>query len=120
MSWAKESADAGVAGLSEWEVVRGVMQGEVDVDLPEVPETAFVKVEPGEDESWIEGLPDPQGRQAAHEPFLVVSAFYFIHVEEVEDILYKYTCIKWYACRRGQRQILKYMYCTLILGGRSG
>ena len=89
MSWAKESADAGVAGLSEWEVVRGVMQGEVDVDLPKVPETAFVKVEPGEDESWIEGLPDPQGRQAAHEPFLVVSAFYFIHVEEVEDILYK-------------------------------
>ena len=50
MSWAKESADAGVAGLSEWEVVRGVMQGEVDVDLPNVPETAFVKAEPGEDE----------------------------------------------------------------------
>ena len=89
MSWAKESADAGVAGLSEWEVVRGVLQGEVDVNLPKVPETAFVKVEPGEDESWIEGLPDPQGRQAAHEPFLVVSAFYFIDVEEVEDILYK-------------------------------
>ena len=39
--------------------------------------------------AWIEGLPDPQGRQAANEPFLVVSAFYFIHVEEVEDILYK-------------------------------
>ena len=25
MSWAKESADAGVAGLSEWEVLRGVI-----------------------------------------------------------------------------------------------
>ena len=44
MSWAKDSVDAGVAGLKEWEVVRGVMQGEVDIDLPEVPEEEFVKV----------------------------------------------------------------------------
>ena len=44
MAWAKQSADAGVAGLKEWEVVRGVMQGEVDVDLPDVPEKSFIKV----------------------------------------------------------------------------
>ena len=44
MVWAKQSADAGVAGLKEWEVVRGVMQGEVDVDLPDVPENRFIKV----------------------------------------------------------------------------
>ena len=42
--WAKQSADASVAGLNEWEVVRGVMQGEVDVDLPDVPEKEFIKV----------------------------------------------------------------------------
>ena len=33
MSWAKESADAGIAGLSEWEAARGVLGGEVDVDV---------------------------------------------------------------------------------------
>ena len=44
MSWAKESADASVAGLKEWEVVRGVMQGEVDIDLPDIPEKSFIKV----------------------------------------------------------------------------
>ena len=36
MSWAKESADAGIAGLSEWEAARGVLGGEVDVDTPNV------------------------------------------------------------------------------------
>ena len=36
MSWAKESADAGIAGLSEWEAARGVLGGEVDVDAPDV------------------------------------------------------------------------------------
>ena len=44
MALAKQSADAGVAGLREWEVVRGVMQGEVEVDLPDVPKTSFIKV----------------------------------------------------------------------------
>ena len=44
MVWAKQSADAGVAGLREWEVVRGMMQGEVEVDLPDVPEESFIKV----------------------------------------------------------------------------
>ena len=33
MSWAKESADAGMARLHEWEAARGVM-GEVEVDAP--------------------------------------------------------------------------------------
>ena len=41
MSWAKESADAGIAGLSEWEAARGVLGGEVDVDVPDVE---FIKV----------------------------------------------------------------------------
>ena len=36
MSWAKESADAGIARLSEWEAARGVLGGEVDVDAPDV------------------------------------------------------------------------------------
>ena len=35
MSWAKQSADAGIAGLCEWEAARGVMVEEVDVDLPD-------------------------------------------------------------------------------------
>ena len=41
MSWAKESADAGIAGLSEWEAARGVLGGEVDIDTPNVE---FIKV----------------------------------------------------------------------------
>ena len=41
MLWAKESADAGIAGLSEWEAARGVLGGEVDVDVPDV---VFIKV----------------------------------------------------------------------------
>ena len=41
MSWAKESVDAGIAGLSEWEAARGVLGGEVDIDTPDVQ---FIKV----------------------------------------------------------------------------
>ena len=37
MLWAKQSADAGIAGLREWEAARGVMVEEVDVDLPNMP-----------------------------------------------------------------------------------
>ena len=44
MSWAKESADAGIAGLREWEAARGVLGGEVDVDAPDVPDVEFIKV----------------------------------------------------------------------------
>ena len=36
MSWAKESVDAGIAGLHEWEAVRGVLGGKKDVDAPDV------------------------------------------------------------------------------------
>ena len=36
MSWAKESVDAAIAGLREWEAARGVLGGEVDVDVPDV------------------------------------------------------------------------------------
>ena len=41
MSWAKQSADEGMAGLSEWEAARGVLRGEVEVDPPDVE---FIKV----------------------------------------------------------------------------
>ena len=34
MSWAKESADAGIAGLREWEAAQGVFGGEVEADPP--------------------------------------------------------------------------------------
>ena len=44
MSWAKQSTDAGLAGLRGWEAARGVMGQEVDVDLPDVPEEKFIKV----------------------------------------------------------------------------
>ena len=44
MSWAKQSADARIAGLHEWEAARGVMVEEVDVDLPNVPKEKFIKV----------------------------------------------------------------------------
>ena len=44
MSWAKQSADAGLAGLRGWEAARGVMGEEVDVDLPDVPEEKLIKV----------------------------------------------------------------------------
>ena len=41
MSWAKESADAGIAGLREWEAARGVLGSEVDGDPPDVE---FIKI----------------------------------------------------------------------------
>ena len=44
MSWAKQAADAGIAGLHEWEAARGVMAEEVDVDLPGMPKEKFIKV----------------------------------------------------------------------------
>ena len=44
MSLAKQSADAGIVGLREWEAARGVMVEEVDVDLPDIPEEKFIKV----------------------------------------------------------------------------
>ena len=73
---AKESADAGVAGLSEWEMVRGVMQGEKDVDLPEIPKEQFINLKAEEPTGWIESMPDPLGRKETKELFLVVSALY--------------------------------------------
>ena len=44
MSWARQAADAGISGLREWEVARGVMAEEVDVDLLYVPVEKFIKV----------------------------------------------------------------------------
>ena len=44
MSWAKQSADAGLAGLCEWKGARGVMGEEVDIDIPNVSEEKFIKI----------------------------------------------------------------------------
>ena len=44
MAWAKQAADAGVAGMQEREVVQGVIEGSVDVTLPDIPEVQFIKV----------------------------------------------------------------------------
>ena len=41
MSAAKESVDAGIARLHEWEAARGVLGDEVDVDAPDVE---FIKI----------------------------------------------------------------------------
>ena len=37
MAWAKQAADAGVAGMQEREVVQGVVEGSVDVTPPRHP-----------------------------------------------------------------------------------
>ena len=44
MLWAKQSADVELSGLHEWEMARGVMGEEVDVDLPDVPKEKFIKL----------------------------------------------------------------------------
>ena len=44
MSWAKQLADVGLAGLCEWEAARGVMGEEVDIDLPDMPKEKFIEV----------------------------------------------------------------------------
>ena len=44
MAWAKQAADAGVAGMHEREVVQGVVDGSVDVTPPDIPDVAFIKV----------------------------------------------------------------------------
>ena len=44
MAWAKQAADAGVAGMQEREVVQGVIQGSVNVNPPDIPDVQFIKV----------------------------------------------------------------------------
>ena len=103
MSWAKESAEAGLAGLSEREAVRGALC-EVAFQLMPTPDVRCVIVvskfksrlilhvfnvrrrqrvvsssvyliqkEKKDNEEWIHHVPDPQNRERQQKPFLVVS-----------------------------------------------
>ena len=103
MSWAKESAEAGLAGLSEREAARGALC-EAAFQLMPTPhvrriivvskfksrlilhvfnvkdiEDAYsssvylIQKEEKDDDEWIHHVPDPQNRQRQQKPFLVVS-----------------------------------------------
>ena len=100
MSWAKESAEAGLAGLSEREAARGALC-EAAFQLMPTPDVRRVIVvskfksrlilhvfnvedaysssvyliqkEEKDDEEWIHHVPDPQNRERQLKPFLVVS-----------------------------------------------
>ena len=103
MSWAKESAEAGLAGLSEREAARGALF-EPAFQLMPTPHMKHIIVvskfksrlilhvfniedikdaysssvyliqkEEKHDDEWIHHVPDPQNRQRQQKPFLVVS-----------------------------------------------
>ena len=103
MSWARESAEAGLAGLSEREAVRGALS-EVAFQLMPTPDVRHVIVvskfksrlilhvfnvkdiedaysssvyliqkEEKDEEEWIHHVLDPQNRERQQKPFLVVS-----------------------------------------------
>ena len=103
MSWAKESAEAGLAGLSEREAARGALC-ELAFQLMPTPHVKHIIVvskfksrlilhvfnvedvkdaysnsvyliqkEEKDDDEWIHHVPDPQNRQRQQKPFLVVS-----------------------------------------------
>ena len=103
MSWAKESAEAGLAGLSERKAARGALC-EAAFQLMPTPDVRRVIVvskfksrlilhvfnvkdvkdaysssvyliqkEEKDDEEWIHHVPDPQNRERQQKPFLVVS-----------------------------------------------
>ena len=103
MSWAKESAEAGLAGLSEREAARGALC-EVAFQLMPTPHVRHIIVvskfksrlilhvfnvedikdaysssvyliqkEEKDDNKWIHHVPDPQNRQRQQKPFLFVS-----------------------------------------------
>ena len=103
MSWAKESAEAGLAGLSEREAARGALC-ELAFQLMPTPSVKHITVvskfksrlilhvfnvkdvedaysnslyliqkEEKDDDDWIHHVPDPQNRQRQQKPFLVVS-----------------------------------------------
>ena len=100
MSWAKELAEAGLAGLSEREAARGALC-ELDFQLMPTPHVKLIIVvskfksrlilhvfnvedaysssvyliqkEEKDDDEWIHHVPDPQNRQRQQKPFLVVS-----------------------------------------------
>ena len=103
MSWAKESSEAGLAGLSEREAARGALC-EAAFQLMPTPDVRHIIVvskfksrlilhvfnvkdvedaysssvyliqkEEKDDDKWIHHVPDPQNRQRQQKPFLVVS-----------------------------------------------
>ena len=103
MSWAKESAEAGLAGLSETEAARGALC-ELAFQLMPTPHVKriivvskfksrlilhvfnvedvkdaysssvyLIQKEEKDDDKWIHHVPDPQNRQRQQKPFLVVS-----------------------------------------------
>ena len=98
--WAKESAKAGLAGLSEREAARGALCEPAFQLMPTPPmkhiivvskfksrlilhvfnvEDAYsnsvylIQKEEKDDDEWIHHVPDPQNRQRQQKPFLVVS-----------------------------------------------
>ena len=103
MSWAKESAEAGLAGLSERAAARGVLC-ELAFQLMSTPHVKriivvskfksrlilhvfnvediedtysssvyLIQKEEKDDDEWIHHVPDPQNRQRQQKPFLAVS-----------------------------------------------
>ena len=103
MSWAKESAEAGLAGLSEREAARGALCEPAfqlmptphmkhiivvskfksrlilhvfnvkDVEDAYSNSVYLIQKEEKDDDEWIHHVPDPQNRQRQQKPFLVVS-----------------------------------------------
>ena len=103
MSWTKESAEAGLVGLSEREAARRALC-ELAFQLMPTPSVKHITVvskfksrlilhvfnvedikdaysnsvyliqkEKKDDDEWIHHVPDPQNRQRQQKPFLVVS-----------------------------------------------
>ena len=103
MSWAKESAEAGLAGLSERKAARRALCEPAFQLMPTPPVKHIIVVskfksrlilhvfnvedikdaysnsvyliqkEEKDDDEWIHHVPDPQNRQRQQKPFLVVS-----------------------------------------------
>ena len=101
MSWAKESAEAGLAGLSEREAARGALctpafqlMPTPDVkhmigvskfksrlilhvfnveDVEDAYSSSEYLIQKEEDDDLVQYVPDPQQRQKAQKPFFVVS-----------------------------------------------
>ena len=105
MSWAKQSAEAGLAGLTEWEAAHGALCEEAFKFMPTPDEKPVVVVSKfksrlilhvlnvkdvedkylqstfnliqmdDEDDDLVDMVLDPQNRRKENKPFLVVSLF---------------------------------------------
>ena len=103
MSWAKESAEAGLVGLSEREAARGALCEPAfqlmptpsmkhitvvskfkprlilhvfnvkDVEYAYSNSVYLIQKEEKDEDEWIHHVPDPQNRQRQQKPFLLVS-----------------------------------------------